>query len=187
MRNTFSLAAFAVAFASPAFAASGPFFSLGNTDFVVLLGFLVFVGILVYFKIPATIAGLLDKRATDIKSELEEARTLRDEAQALLASFETKSEEVQAQAARIVENAKTDATLAAEAAKDDLKASIARRLAAAEDQIASAEASAVKQVRDQAATVAIAAAKDVIAGQMTEKSAGKLIDEAIADVGAKLH
>ena len=63
--------------ASPAFAASGPFFSLRNTDFVVLIAFLIFVGVLLYLKVPATLMGMLDKRATGIKSELEEARALR--------------------------------------------------------------------------------------------------------------
>lgn len=182
--STTALAAF---FASPAAAASGPFFSLGNTDFVVLLGFLVFIGVLLYFKVPAMVAGLLDKRADEIKTELEEARQLRDEAQEVLASFERKSKEVTAQAARIVADAKADATAAAVVAKEDLKESIARRLAAAEDQIGSAEAAAIKQVRDHAATVAIAAAQEVVTGQLTQADAGKLIEDAISEVGAKLH
>ena len=67
--------------ASPALAATGPFFSLRNTDFIVLLAFLVFVGILLYFRVPAAIAKLLDKRAESIKSDIAEARRLRDEAQ----------------------------------------------------------------------------------------------------------
>ena len=60
-------------------------------------------------------------------------------------------------------------------------------MAAAEDQIASAEAAAVKEVRDQAVMVAIAAARDVIAKQMTAADGNKLIDDAIAQVDAKLH
>ncbi|MDP5218186.1 F0F1 ATP synthase subunit B [Ruegeria sp. 2205SS24-7] len=174
-------------FASPAFAASGPFFSLKNTDFVVLLAFLVFLGILFYFKVPSMIGGALDNRAEGIQSELDEARALREEAQTLLASYERKQKEVQGQADAIVAAAKEDASLAAEQAKADLEQSIARRLAAAQDQIASAEASAVKEVRDQAITVAVAAASDVIAKQMTAAEANKLIDSAISDVGAKLH
>ena len=65
--------------------------------------------------------------------------------------------------------------------------SIERRMASAEDQIASAEASAVKEVRDRAVTLAVAAARDVIDRQMTAAAGNKLIDEAIADVEAKLH
>ena len=92
--------------AQPALAASGPFFSLGNTDFVVLLGFLLFIGVLLYFKIPALLGGLLDKRAEGIRDELDEAKALREEAQTLLASYERKQKEVQEQADRIVEAAK---------------------------------------------------------------------------------
>ncbi|MEQ9695318.1 F0F1 ATP synthase subunit B [Shimia sp. SDUM112013] len=173
--------------ASPAFAASGPFFSLKNTDFIVFLAFILFIAVLFYFKVPSLLAGMLDKRAEGIQSELDEARALREEAQTLLASYERKQKEVQEQADRIVEHAKAEAANAAELAKADLKASIARRLAAAEEQIASAEAGAVKEVRDQAITVAIAAANDVIAKQMTAAQGNKLIDDAIAEVEAKLH
>ncbi len=174
--------------ASPALAAGDkPFFSLANTDFVVTIGFVVFIGILLYFKVPGLVGGMLDKRAEGIKAELDEAKALREEAQSLLATYERKQKEVQEQADRIVAAAKEEATNAATAAKDDIAKSITRRLAAAEEQIASAEASAVKEVRDQAIAVAVGAAKDVLAKQMDAKSAGALIDESIATVGDKLH
>ncbi|MGH1578112.1 F0F1 ATP synthase subunit B [Planktotalea sp.] len=173
--------------AQPALAASGPFFSLGNTNFIVLLGFLLFIAVLFKFKVPGMLGGLLDKRAEGIRDELDEAKALREEAQALLASYERKQKEVQEQADRIVAAAKKDAAIAAEEAKADLEASIVRRLAAAADQIASAEAGAVKEVRDTAVGVAIGAANDVIAKQMTAKSATSLIDDAIGEVAAKLH
>jgi len=173
--------------ASPAFAASGPFFSLTNTNFIVLLAFILFIAVLFYFKVPSMLAGMLDKRAEGIQSELDEARALREEAQTLLASYERKQKEVQEQADRIVAHAKSEAANAADLAKEDLKASIARRMAAAEDQIESAQASAVKDVRDQAVNVAIAAAKDVIAAQMTAAQGNKLIEDAIAEMDAKLH
>lgn len=173
--------------ALPAHAASGPFFSLGNSDFTVLIAFLLFVGVLVYFKVPALLAGLLDKRAANIQSELDTARQLRDEAKTLLASYERKSREVKSQVERIISSASEDARIAADAAKEDLKRSIARRLQAAEDQIASAEAAAVREVRERAVSVAVAAAGDILAKQMTAESAGVLVDQAIAEVGAKLH
>lgn len=173
--------------ASPALAASGPFFSLANTNFIVLLAFIVFIGVLIYFKVPGMIAGLLDKRADGIKAELAEARALREEAQTILASYERKHKEVAEQAAHIVEHAKRESTQAAEAAKAELTASIARRIAAAEDQIKSAESAAVKEVRDTAVSVAIGAAKDLIANQMTAADGNKLIEDAIKDVETKLH
>src|SRR6056297_620371 len=191
MRKISFIAAFSLA-ASPALAASknpfsAEFWTLTNTDLVVAISFFVFIGVLVYFKVPKIIGEQLDKRAEGIKNDLAEARATREEAQKILADYERKSQEVQAQADRIVETAKSEAADAAEQAKEDIKASIERRLAAAEERIASAEASAVKEVRDRAVTVAVAAARDVIAKQTTAAEGNKLIDNAIAQVDAKLH
>ncbi len=185
MRNILTLAL--VVAAGPALAADGPFLSLANTDFIVLISFILFIGVLFYFKVPGLIGGMLDKRAEGIQSELDEARALREEAQTLLASYERKQKEMQDQAAKIVAAAKEEAAAAADQAKEDLKTSIARRIAAAEDQIASAEASAVREVRDQAVTVAIAAAREVIAQDITADAGNQLIDDAIGEVDAKLH
>ncbi len=181
------LAALLILAGSPALASSGPFFSLRNTDFVVTVSFLLFVAVLMYFKVPALLGGLLDKRAQGIRSDLDAARALHDEARSVLASYERNQKEMQEQADMIVTSAKREAVAAAEQAKLDLKTPIARRLQAAEDQIASAEASAVRAVRDQAVSVAVAAAGDLIAGQMTAADKGGLSDAAIREFEAKLH
>ncbi|MBY5934545.1 F0F1 ATP synthase subunit B [Tateyamaria omphalii] len=187
-----TLTSLAVLAAGPALAASknpfsAEFWKLSNTDLIVLIAFILFIGVLVYFKVPGMISKMLDDRASGIQSEISEARALREEAQTLLASYERKQKEVQEQADKIVEQAKKDAEAAADQARADLKTSIERRLAAATDQIASAEASAVKEVRDTAAVVAVQAARDVIAKQMTATDSNKLIDDAIAEVDARLH
>jgi F-type H+-transporting ATPase subunit b len=173
--------------ATPAMAATGPFISLRNTDFVVLIAFIVFIGVLLYAKVPAKIAALLDARAAQIKAELDEARALRDEARAILSSYDKKQKDVAEQSDRIIASAKEEAQAAAAKAKDDLKASIARRLAAAVDQIASAEAKAISAVRQQAVAVAVAAAGDVLKGQMTADAASGSIDAAIAQVDTRLN
>ena len=173
--------------ASPAFAATGPFVSLRNTNFIVLLAFILFIAILLYMKVPSKVAEMLDKRADGIRADLDEARALREEAQSLLASYERKQKEMQEQAERIVANARTEAERSAQASKDEIAATIGRRLAGAEEQLESARAAAVKDVKNRAVTVAVAAAKDVIAKQMDASRANALIDDSIATVKAKMH
>ncbi len=175
--------------AGPALASeeAEPFFTLRSTEFVVTIAFLLFIAVLLKFKVPGLLTGLLDKRAEGISNDLAAAKALHEDAKALLASYDKKRKEMQEQAAGIVEAAKREAMAAAEQAKLDLKASIARRLRSAEEQIASAEAAAVRAVRDQAVTVAVAAAGDMIAKQMTAAERGKLIDASIGEVEAKLH
>ncbi len=52
-----------MALSSPALAAKVPSFSFANTDFVVLLAFIIFLGILVYFKVPGMLSKMLDDRS----------------------------------------------------------------------------------------------------------------------------
>ncbi|MBK4215499.1 F0F1 ATP synthase subunit B [Paracoccus caeni] len=186
MKKLAAIAAVALS-AGPAAAASGPFFRLANTDFIVLVSFLVFVGIIVYFKIPQVIGRLLDGRADNIRKDLDEARKLREEAQEIYASYERRQREVAGQADQIVANAKREAQAQAAKAQDDLKNSIERRLKAAEEQIASAEGDAVRAVRDRAVQTAVAAASELLEAQVKggQRSAG--IDDAIEDVARRLN
>ena len=160
---------------------------LNNTEIVVAIGFVIFVGVLIYFGVPGMITRMLDARAVRIKQELDEARALRDEAQTLLAGYERRQKEVKAQAEDIVTAARAEAEKAAEAAKEDIRNSVARRLKTATEQIAAAEQSAIRQIKDQAVTVAVAAAGDVLRDRMKAADANRLIDAAISEVGDKLH
>lgn len=181
------IATFLTVSATPALAASGPFFSLHNTNFVVLLAFLLFIAVLMKAGVPGKIGAMLDARAAAIKANLEEARALRDEAKALLASYDAKHKEVLEQSARIIATAKDEAQTAADHAKEELAQSIARRLTAAQEQITAAEEAALRQVRESAIAVAVAAAGEVLAKQKTEESAAAAIDTSIAQVEAKFH
>ncbi len=158
-----------------------------EAEIFVVLALLVFLAVIAYFGVHRMIGGALDARAARIRQELEEARRLREEAQATFAQFERKQREVEDQAQEIVAHAREEAERMAEKAKDDLAASIERRLKAAEEQIALAEAKAVKEVRDQAADVAVAAAAQVMKERISDEKASELIDQAIAGVGQRLH
>ncbi len=187
LNNLASSAALAL-IAAPAFAAEeGPFFSLRNAEFVVGIAFIVFLGVVTYLGVPGKLGAMLDARANGIKNNLDEARMLREEAKALLASYEAKQREVAEQSARIVATAKTEAQAAANQAKLDLQSSIARRLAAAGEQLESTVKAAERAVRDEAISVSVAVAAEVLKRQMNAEQAAAAIDASIAQVAAKLH
>jgi F-type H+-transporting ATPase subunit b len=160
---------------------------LNNTDIVVALGFLVFVGVLIYFGVPGQLLRKLDSRAEKIRADLDEARALREEAQTLLASYERKHKEVTELAEEIVSAAKVEAQQAAEAAKADIRKSMERRLVNAGEQIAAAEQSAVRQIKDHAVTVAVAAAREVLSQKITDSQVSAMIDSSIDEISTKLH
>ena len=160
---------------------------LNDSSFIVALSFVLFIALLAYLGVHKLLLGMLDDRADRIRAELDEVRRLREEAQAIFAEFERKHRGVDAQVGEIVAHAKAEAEQAAENAKAELAASIERRLKGADEQIAMAEANAVREVRDRAVQVAIAAAAEVMTARLTAQKADALIDDAIRNVGEKLH
>jgi F-type H+-transporting ATPase subunit b len=153
----------------------------------VALGFVIVVGILLYSGAPKMIGALLDARAAGIKAELDEARRLREEAQALLADFQKKAAGADAEAQAIVNEAKAEAERFAAEARATLSQQIERRARQAQDKIAQAEAAALSEIRQLAADAATAAAEKLIAARMTDAKAAKLIDDGIKALNSKLN
>lgn len=158
-----------------------------DPTFWVAGSFAVFVGGVLYAKAHKKIAGMLDDRTAAISAQIDEAKQLRDEAEALLHEYQRKQRDAQKEAEDMVAQAQEDARIMAQEAKADIEAMVRRRTRAAEDKIAQAEASAVKEVKAVAVNVAVAAATDVFADKLKGKDGGALIDKAIGDVEAKLH
>jgi F-type H+-transporting ATPase subunit b len=153
----------------------------------VAIGFVIFLGILVYVGVPGLITKALDDRAKRVQAELDEARRLKDEAQKLLAEYQGKQKKAEAEAAGIIEGAKAEAERIAADAKVKMEEFVARRTKMAETKIAQAEAQAVADVRAAAADAAVAAAEKILTDTVKGKVADDLIARGIGDVKAKLN
>jgi F-type H+-transporting ATPase subunit b len=157
-----------------------------DPEFWVLVAFVIVVvggGI----KAGPIIAKLLDERAKRIKSELDEARLLREDAQRTLAEYQLKQRDALKDAEAIIAHAKFEAERIGRQAAQDLEAAIERRTRQAEEKIAQEEAKALADVRNSAVDIAIAAARQIIAGQLDARAGSALIDEAIAALPQRLH
>lgn len=158
-----------------------------DAPFWALVGLVLLIVVLVYMKVPGTVTGLLDRRANAIRDELDEARKLREEAEALLADYTRKAEEAASEAAGIVEQAKREAEAIAVETGKRMEEYVASRTRMAEQKIAQAEAQALQEVRSLSADVAIAAAEKILAGKVHGSAGDALIVKAIDDVKAKLN
>jgi len=156
-------------------------------EFWVLISFLVFVGVILYYKVPAMVTAALDKRAADIARELDEARRLREEAQALLASYQRKQAEAMQEADAIVTQAKAEAERLAAETRANMPAQVERRTQLAQDKIAQAETQALQEVRAVAAEVAAGAAQRLIAEKVDAAKDAAIVERSIAELASKLH
>lgn len=152
---------------------------------VAFLALLLFIGLLVYLKVPAAIMGMLDQRSQAIAKELHEARRLREEAEKLHAEYIAKRAAAEAEAKEIVASAKEQAALVAEETRASMQAAMARRERQADDRIAAAGSKAADEVRAAATEAAIAAAEKMIREQMNDGSQAALVQEGAADLKRK--
>jgi F-type H+-transporting ATPase subunit b len=160
---------------------------LHEPEFWVAVGFLMVIALLLYVGVPKMVAGLLDARAAGIKGELDEARRLREEAQALLASYREKAAGAEREAEAIVTEARAEAERFKTDANTALAQQIARRAQVAQDKIAQAEAAAMAEIRHLAADAAAAAAERLIATRLDETRAAAMIAGSIKDLPGKLN
>ncbi|MFI3902884.1 F0F1 ATP synthase subunit B [Ochrobactrum sp. S1502_03] len=158
-----------------------------DSTFWALVALILFIALIVYLKVPGMIGRSLDERAENIKNELEEARTLREEAQQLLAEYHRKRKEAEKEAGDIVAAAEREAKALLEDAKRATEEYVVRRNKLAEQKIATAETDAINAVRASAVDLAIAAAGKIVADKVDTKVAGTLFKDAVGQVKSNLN
>ncbi len=153
----------------------------------VAVSFFGFIGLLLWFKVPSLAAKALDDRAAAITNELDEARRLREEAQALYAEYERRQRDAEKEAESIVTQAESEAERLAAETKIKLDQMLERRTAQAEDKIARAETQALDEVRLAASATAIKVAEKLIGDSLTKTKANSLIEASIKELPSKLN
>ena len=150
-----TLLTFAFSYKAVYAAGSKKMFSLNNTDFVVLISFLIFVGVLIYFKVPSIIATFLDKRSDDIKNEIEKANEILEEAKKILSSIESDHIKTTETIERMVTTAKDRALDEEEKAKKHIEELMKNKLISAEGQVKSNERKILEQIEQRAIDLSI--------------------------------
>ncbi len=154
-----------------------------NATVFVSLAMLLFLGILAWKKVPALIGKMLDDKIAGIRSQLDEASTLRNEAEALRNEYAAKLAALDGEVGVIRARAEEEAASLVAKTEADAKDLVARRQRMAEDRIAAAERAAIADVRETASRAAVAAAAGLISDRLDAPGDKPLIDRAIAELG----
>lgn len=158
-----------------------------DATFWATVALFVFLGVVIYLKVPGMVGKNLDDRADAIRDELNEAKKLREEAQTILADYQRKRKEAESEAEDIIAGARHEAEALSAEARQKTEEFVTRRTAMAENKIAQAEAQAVSDVKSAAAELAITAAQSIVATKMTASSADKLISSSISEIKTRLN
>jgi F-type H+-transporting ATPase subunit b len=148
----------------------------------VALAMTVLIAVFIWKKVPGIITGGLDSKIAAIRAALDEAKTLRAEAEALRAEYAAKIASAEKDAEAMLAGAREEADAILAKAEADSEVMVARRQKMAEDKIAAAERAAIAEVKAKAVTAAAAASKVLIAKAHDKKADKKLADEVIASL-----
>jgi F-type H+-transporting ATPase subunit b len=153
-----------------------------DAEFIVAVGFVIFLCLMVDLGLHGKINSALDARAARISAELTQAARLRAEAEAVLASFEHRRAEAQVEAEAVVAQAHAEAERIAAEARVRMTEFLQSRTKQAEEKISMAETQAVAEVRDAAAEAAAKAAEIVLRSEVQGVFGAELISKGIADL-----
>lgn len=151
---------------------------LSPTGWVALAMIAVFA-ILLWKRVPAAIGKALDARIAAIRAQLDQASSLRREAEALREEYRGRAATAEAEAAAMIARAQEEARSILAKADADAAALVERRTRMAEDKIAAEERAAIAALRSSAVDAATSAAARLIAERNDAASDAALIDRAI--------
>jgi len=154
--------------------------------FWVAVSFFVFVGMAAK-PLGKAFANMLDTRSAQIASELEQAKRLREEAQAVYEHYRTKQAESLKEAEAMLARAKEDAAQMATHAEAELKSMLDKRMKLANERIAQSETKALENVQNHVVDIAIAAARSLISEHLERGGSKELTLQAAAELERKLH
>ncbi|MBH21355.1 MAG: ATP F0F1 synthase subunit B [Rhodobiaceae bacterium] len=152
----------------------------------VAIGFILFILLLIYFKIPNQITKILDDRSKKIKDELDEAKRLREEAQTILSEFQKKNTEAEQTAKTIIDNAKKLAKNYEKDAKDKFDQNVVRKKKLLDEKLNRLENDAINQIKDNITDIVLETVKNSVKGNnIKPKVSQEIIDQGIEQIGGK--
>jgi F-type H+-transporting ATPase subunit b len=157
-----------------------------NPEFWVAVAFVVVV-VLGYRYLAPPIAGVLDQRGREIRAELEEARRLREDAQALLAKHQRQLHRGEKEAEGIAAHARTEAERHAREARAEMETQMKRRTELALERIRQEEEQAVREVRTRAVDLSIAVTRKLMADHLDRERQDALIESSLSEIRDRLH
>lgn len=152
----------------------------------VAIGFILFILLLIYFKIPNQIIKILDDRSKKIKEELDEAKRLREAAQTILSEFQKKNTEAEQTAKTIIDNAKKLAKNYEKDAKDKFDQNVVRKKKLLDEKLNRLENDVINQIKDNITDIVLETVKNSVKGNnIKPKVSQEIIDQGIEQIGGK--
>ena len=145
-----------------------------DATFWVAVSFFLFVGVLLYFKVPQKIFTTLDESINKIKKDIEEAEKLKEEAKNILSDYEAKLDKSKVEIDLMIKNAQKESESNIIKINDQFHIIFENRKKMAEEKIKQMKLQATKDIKNYSVEVAIIALEKIIKNSIDKKKLDKI-------------
>ena len=157
-----------------------------DATFWVAISFVIFFGVLIYFKIPQKVNEILEKLIIDIKNEIKESEKLRIESKTLLDNAQNKLDSASLESKKILDQAKKDGDNLIIQINDKFHKSSEIKKSSAETKILQMKESAIKEIKNASIKIAVDSVKKIISTSVDKSKLDLLFEKKIEETKSAL-
>ena len=157
-----------------------------DSTFWVAVSFIIFLGVLIYFKVPQKLNEILNKLILDIKNEIDESEKLRTEAKILLDNAQKKLDTAQSVSKEILEQAKKDSDNMIIELNDKFHKSSEIKKNLVENKISQMKEAALKEIKDASIKIAVDSVKKIITTSVDKSKLDAVFQKNLDETKAEL-
>ena len=157
-----------------------------DATFWVAISFLLFIGLLVYFKIPQKVNEILNQLILNIKKEIDESEKLRNEAKILLDNSQSKLDSAVEETNKIIEQAKKDSENLVIEINEKFHKSAEIKKKLAETKINQMKEAALKEIKDTSIKIAVASVKKIISTSVDKNKLDAIFEKDLEEAKTEL-
>ncbi len=158
-----------------------------DATFWVAVSFVIFIGALIYFKIPQNVNNLLSKMIVDIKNEIDESEKLRAESKKLLDNSQNKLNSVSVETKKILDHAKSESEKLIIDMNDKFHKSAEIKKNLAKIKIAQMKEAAIKEIKDTSIRIAVKSVKKIITTSVDKSKLESLFEKNLEEAKSELR
>ena len=152
-----------------------------DATFWVMISFFVFIGLLVYFKIPQKIKITLNQNISNIKNQIDEADKLKEDAKNILTEHEKKISNSKAEVKQMISRANEEAEKIVIKTNQDFHNLMESRKKNAEERIKQLKNQAIKDIKNAAVKIAIQSVEKLIKNSMDKSKLDRIYSSSIEE------
>jgi len=157
-----------------------------DATFWVAISFIIFISVLVYFKIPQKINETLNKIIFDIKNEIGESEKLRNESKILLDKAQSKLDSANLDTKKITDQAKDDSEKLVIEMNDKFHKMSEIKKNLAQTKISQMKESAIKEIKNASVRIATDSVKKIISTSVDKSKLDNLFTKDLEETKALL-